>query len=539
MKKENGITLIALVITIVVLLILAGISVSVLSGDNGIINQAKKGKEETEISEEKEILTNSLAQAAEKDVYGDITKENLQDVLNKEVGIDKTEVSDLGKELEVLFKNSNRYYTIDKDGKISDVKEIISDKTPGDITKDKNGNELDGSEEHPFEIWCIEDLLAFSNMVNGNGKKFVNGVAVDIISEEYFSQKYIALKIDLDFKSRFSYINSERTDFGDINGNDSDGNQLIIEMTTGTGFAPIGYKSWNFNGTFNGEGHKIKNLYEKNKSDSDVLGLFGMIKDSTIKNLTVTGNINTEGDLTERYTSAGGIVGYGSGKIINCVSDVNINISGYGAAGILGREMRNAEIVNCINLATITNTTESTAGIVGRSEANIKIYNCYNLGDIISTGYQVGGILGFVYNEATVINVYNAGNIPLNGADGRSGIIGSLGWASISGTIKNAYNVGTIVDKKVNWTYGAGSMCGYFYNDNTQLTIENGYYLKNTCSRAVGNKEDSLYGVTQIESIEENSVKELFNSYIEENSDGIDTSEWKKWNFNKDGEPTF
>ena len=143
--------------------------------------------------------------------------------------------------------------------------------------------------------------------------------------------------------------------------------------------------------------------------------------------------------------------------------------------------MRNAEIVNCINLATITNTTESTAGIVGRSEANIKIYNCYNLGDIISTGYQVGGILGFVYNEATVINVYNAGNIPLNGADGRSGIIGSLGWASISGTIKNAYNVGTIVDKKVNWTYGAGSMCGYFYNDNTQLTIENGYYLKNTC----------------------------------------------------------
>ena len=44
MKKENGITLIALVITIVVLLILAGISVSVLSGDNGIINQAKKGK---------------------------------------------------------------------------------------------------------------------------------------------------------------------------------------------------------------------------------------------------------------------------------------------------------------------------------------------------------------------------------------------------------------------------------------------------------------------------------------------------------------
>lgn len=376
-------------------------------------------------------------------------------------------------------------------------------------------------------------------MVNGNGKKLINGVAVDITSEEYFAQKYIVLKTDLDFKSGFSYINSERTDFGDINGNDSDGNQLMIEMTTGTGFAPIGYKSCNFSGIFNGEGHKIKNLYEKNKSDSDVLGLFGMIKNSTIRNIKVEGNISTAGDVTGRYTSAGGIVGYGSGKIINCISDVNIDIVGYGAAGILGREADNAEIINCINLATITNTTESTAGIVGRSESNIKIYNCYNLGDIISMGYQVGGILGFVCNEATVINVYNAGNIPSNGASGRSGIIGSLGWASTSGTIKNAYNIGSIVDKKVNWMYGAGSMCGYLYNDSIQLSIENGYYLKNSCSRAVGNKEDSAYGVSQIERIEDNSVKELFNSYIEENKDEIDTSDWKKWDFNKEGYLTF
>ena len=49
-KLIPGITLIALVVTVVVLLILAGISIRVLSGDNGIINQAKKGKEETEIA---------------------------------------------------------------------------------------------------------------------------------------------------------------------------------------------------------------------------------------------------------------------------------------------------------------------------------------------------------------------------------------------------------------------------------------------------------------------------------------------------------
>ena len=40
MKKEQGITLIALVVTIVVLLILAGVSISMLTGENGIVTQA-------------------------------------------------------------------------------------------------------------------------------------------------------------------------------------------------------------------------------------------------------------------------------------------------------------------------------------------------------------------------------------------------------------------------------------------------------------------------------------------------------------------
>ena len=47
-KHEGGITLIALVITIIVLLILAGVAISMLSGENGILNQATKAKTETE-----------------------------------------------------------------------------------------------------------------------------------------------------------------------------------------------------------------------------------------------------------------------------------------------------------------------------------------------------------------------------------------------------------------------------------------------------------------------------------------------------------
>ena len=55
-KNEKGITIIALVITIIVLLILAGISIATITGDNGIINKSDEAKIETEISQYKEKL---------------------------------------------------------------------------------------------------------------------------------------------------------------------------------------------------------------------------------------------------------------------------------------------------------------------------------------------------------------------------------------------------------------------------------------------------------------------------------------------------
>ena len=50
MKNNKGITLVALVITIIVLIILAGISINLILGDNGIITIAKKAKENTELA---------------------------------------------------------------------------------------------------------------------------------------------------------------------------------------------------------------------------------------------------------------------------------------------------------------------------------------------------------------------------------------------------------------------------------------------------------------------------------------------------------
>ena len=56
LKKNRGITLLALVITIIILLILAGVTISAITGDNGIIGNAGQAKEETEIANEREII---------------------------------------------------------------------------------------------------------------------------------------------------------------------------------------------------------------------------------------------------------------------------------------------------------------------------------------------------------------------------------------------------------------------------------------------------------------------------------------------------
>ena len=62
MKKYEGITLIALVITIIVLLILAGITIATLTGENGLLQRAEEAAQKTKEGAAKEEIT--LAWAA-------------------------------------------------------------------------------------------------------------------------------------------------------------------------------------------------------------------------------------------------------------------------------------------------------------------------------------------------------------------------------------------------------------------------------------------------------------------------------------------
>lgn len=111
-RKENeGITLIALVVTIIVLLILAGVTIATLTGDNGILTKTNEAKEQTEIGKEKEIV--KLATTAVITTNNAIDKDSLQSELNKTAGDKKTEVYNYNQKLQVYFTDSKRYYEID------------------------------------------------------------------------------------------------------------------------------------------------------------------------------------------------------------------------------------------------------------------------------------------------------------------------------------------------------------------------------------------------------------------------------------------
>lgn len=115
LKSNKAITLIALVVTIVVLLILAGISLNLVLGNNGLIKKSKYAKEETTVADEKEKVEMAYVSAALKKLGDTVTAEELQEELNSSVGAGKTVVTSNGDgTLNVLFNETGHNYNVDE-----------------------------------------------------------------------------------------------------------------------------------------------------------------------------------------------------------------------------------------------------------------------------------------------------------------------------------------------------------------------------------------------------------------------------------------
>ncbi len=280
----------------------------------------------------------------------------------------------------IIFDGDNLDISEKKDEKYVIDKEVYSNGTYSVIAKNNEDKYniasitiTDISED--INIYTAEDLVAFRDKVN-------NGAT--------FEGKTIQLINNLDLK--------------DVCGADT------------TSWEPIGnYAKDNthiFKGTFDGNYHKIDNIYIN--TTEGYQGLFGY-NSGTIQNLIMmkTGTIISG----ERYT--GSIVGYSTGTINNCGNYINIESNGYNIGGIVGR-IENASINRCYNFGDITGKGKDpynetfTGGIVG-SANSVRISNCYNIGEIISSYQYAGGVLGCTTITSTdwkyISNSYNIGVI--------------------------------------------------------------------------------------------------------------------------------
>ena len=161
MKEKKAITLIALVVTIAVILILAGITVGMVTSDNGVLKETKNAKTLAEIDNEKSIVERAKMLTMMRSKNGSITYEVFEPALKEEAGKMPTEVSDAIGTIEVLFTNSNRYYEIDEDGNVSEPQEVVKEKYAGDITK--GGFWIDGRYDMGDDIkkTCHQSFFAY------------------------------------------------------------------------------------------------------------------------------------------------------------------------------------------------------------------------------------------------------------------------------------------------------------------------------------------------------------------------------------------
>ena len=498
--NHQGITLISLVITIVVLLILAGISIAMIMGNNGILNNASKSEKETKISEEKEKVKMSQSADLISNDGKNNTKQGLQRELDKIEGINKTKVIKDGKDSYIItFLETNRNYKISYGEDIKGPVEIekIEDNKAGDITK---GNTLDGSKENPYQINCIEDLVDFSNKSKTDN----------------FSGKEIIMTRDLDFQSELSYEDYKTNKYGDIN-NDGTTSELMEELTTGTGFDPISKSPVStliFDGTFDGKRYEVDNIYINNQLES--IGLFGITgENSNIKNLSISGEIIQ--NSTSVHCNVGGIVGKGNGKIEFCNNSCSIQKKSnntYGCGGIAG--YYDGTIYSCSN-----NGKLESAGLVGGilGTGSSKTINCYNKGIVNGQNSVASGINGGDYwaSEVNIYNCYNVGNVITENStiyNATSGIYGymqnQIGKLDIinswnAGKIENLGKRGKAIIGKIRTITPNVSNCFYLENTSTETSIAQ------LCNQAYMQSEEF--------------VNEL-NTYIETNNN---TKGWAKW----------
>ena len=207
-----------------------------------------------------------------------------------------------------------------------------------------------------------------------------------------------------------------------------------------------------FNGTFDGDGHKISGLYVK--TTNTYQGMFGNTAEgAVVKNFRLE---NSYFESTAR--GLGSIAGRGLGTFDTIYSDAIVVGKGASVGGLLGQGATGAvKMNNCWFAGTVTNnqtgagntTGNGTGGLIGNLNNTTKavVTNCLNTGTVTANQYEkqarVGGLIGAVIDKDTQIShCVNAGEVICNQTAGYGAFAGHVeNTCTDKSMFKNSYAV--------------------------------------------------------------------------------------------------
>ena len=392
--QERGITLIALVVTIVILLILAGVTLNIALSDNGLFKKTKEAvddynqkaiEEKLQLIYTEKIMENNLNSKAdvtsllEEVTGGEITQNDI-DEFNKILKSYNEEIKGIASADELIKIGNDVGYPIDGIYvQLNDINQITTQI---------------GTEEKPFK-----------GVYNGNGKN-IGKLSLDNITSDCSGMFGVNEGNVRNITIENCIINSEKSMVGGIAGKNSG---LIENCTISTG-------------NIESEGHYI---VEESRQDlgSCVGGICGYDYEGGIIR-----NCENSASVTGSWRLVGGICGFSvRGITENCSNHGSISgphqVGGClgGSYGVGGNGIR---MIDCTNDATIIGVRNESeefttfGGIVGTS-ADTTISNCINSGDVRSDSTCNGGICGVADFETDINNSQNVGNIGGNTYIGR------------------------------------------------------------------------------------------------------------------------
>ena len=416
---EKGISLISLVITIIVLLILAGVGIGTLTGDSGIIKQAGDAKEKAErksILEQIEVAFISL----ENNRF-ETDKEKLEALRNKlEIPGAEYEVS--SKSMTISTKQGYKY-TILADGELLEGNLVCLDIADGSIDLKSNGY-----------IQNNEPLVEYT------GKYIITGTTTENVVRIMEKGTYDITIKDLDIK-----VSKEKQS--------SDGR---------------GYCAFNANRGSNATGCYVNLTLEGNNY------LYGSGEASGLGFSNATPNID---GITDGSTLT--IQGEGSLEAKGAFYAAGIG-SGYSGWEVSAGQVSNI-IINSGNIKTTGGTHGAGIGSALHGKVNNIIINGGNI-EAIGDSYGCGIGASTLSSNSTVDNIIiNGGNIKAISGPYGAGIGGGKN-ASGSGTIKiTGGNIYATASTKKNYEYAViGHGCEFVKIEGgtirTYTTVHAGIY---------------------------------------------------------------